>query len=60
MKACRNCKYIVKNGDKCPICNSTDLTDKFFGLVVITDVEKSKIAKVLNIKTPGEYAIIVK
>ncbi|MEM4295243.1 MAG: transcription elongation factor subunit Spt4 [Candidatus Anstonellales archaeon] len=60
MKACRNCKFISKNADKCPLCNSDDLTDKFSGIVVIIDIEKSKIAKLLNIKTPGEYAILLK
>jgi DNA-directed RNA polymerase subunit E" len=60
MKACTNCKFIVKDSYKCPLCGSTDLTEKFFGILVIIDVEKSKIAKMLNIKSPGAYAITLR
>jgi DNA-directed RNA polymerase subunit E" len=60
MKACKNCKFIVKVADKCPMCQSEELSEKFIGLIAIIDVEKSKVAKELNIKNPGEYALIVK
>jgi ribosomal 30S subunit maturation factor RimM len=42
MKACTNCKFIVKDSDKCPLCSSTDLTEKFFGILVIIDVKYKK------------------
>mgnify|MGYP000101678681 CR=1 FL=1 len=60
MKACRKCKFIVKLAERCPLCQSDDLTDKFIGLIVIINVEKSKTAKTLEIKNPGEYALMVK
>ena len=59
MKACRECKYVVKQGNKCPICGSEDLTEKFYGMVIIVDPEKSEIAKLLGIKTPGQYALML-
>ena len=59
MKACRNCRYIVKSAAKCPLCSSEELTEKYFGFVVIIDPERSELAKSLDIKTPGEYALLV-
>ena len=59
MKACRECKYIIKSDNKCPLCGSEDLTEKFYGMVIIIDPEKSEIARMLEIKTPGEYALLV-
>ena len=56
-KACRNCKLIVSNSDTCPICKSTDLTTSWKGYVIILDPEKSEIAKKLDAKIPGKYAI---
>ena len=59
MKACRQCRYVVKQSSKCPLCGSEDLSEKFSGLIVIIDPEKSMVAKELGIKTPGEYALLV-
>ncbi len=59
MKACRQCKAIVKNATKCPICGSEDLTEKWYGLVIVLNPEKSQLAKLLNIKVAGEYALNV-
>jgi len=55
-KACKNCKIFVK-GHECPLCKSSDLTTSWKGRIVIFDTEKSDIAKKLNIKVKGEYAI---
>ena len=55
-KACKNCKIFVK-GNECPLCKSSDLTTSWKGRIVIFDTEKSDIAKKLNIKVKGEYAI---
>jgi len=41
----------------CPLCGSTELTTKWSGYVVILDVENSEIAKKLNIKVNGKYAL---
>jgi len=59
LKACRNCHYI-SSGPRCPVCKSTDLTTSYSGIVIITNVEKSIIAKILKIKTPGPYALKVR
>ncbi len=56
-KACRNCKTIVDKGGSCPVCGSTDLTMKWYGVLFIIKPEESKIAKELNIKRKGVYAI---
>jgi DNA-directed RNA polymerase subunit E" len=55
-KACKNCKVFVK-GSECPLCKSTDFTTSWKGRVIVTNVEKSDIAKKMGIKVKGEYAI---
>jgi len=44
----------------CPNCRSTELSDYWSGLVVIFNVEESKIAKLLNLAIPGRYALKVR
>jgi DNA-directed RNA polymerase subunit E" len=56
-KACRMCNTIYDEGDKCPKCGSKENTDSFKGRVVIMNAEKSEIAKKLDIKEKGNYAI---
>ncbi|OYT48971.1 MAG: DNA-binding protein [Desulfurococcales archaeon ex4484_42] len=57
-KACTKCKYLVPHEvGKCPICGSESFTDEWSGMVIIIDVDKSEIAKMLDIKVPGRYAI---
>ena len=56
--ACKECKNL-SSGKVCPICDSTDLTTDWSGLIVILDSEKSKVAKTLNISKPGRYALRV-
>lgn len=59
-KACLRCKALVKpDEEKCPVCGSTEFTFEWSGIVVIIDPEKSEVAKMLNIKTPGRYALKV-
>ena len=55
-KACKKCKIFVK-GANCQLCNSGDLTTSWKGRILVVDLEKSEIAKKLNIKVKGEYAI---
>lgn len=55
-KACRICKKIYE-GDKCPDCGSKESTENFKGRVFILNTEKSEIAKKLNIKQKGNFAI---
>lgn len=57
MKACRSCKAIVY-GNVCHVCGSKDLTNKFSGMILIIDKEKSIIAKKLNLNN-GEWAATI-
>lgn len=43
----------------CPNCGSRVFSNEWSGLVIVMDVEKSLVAKKLNIKTPGMYALKV-
>ncbi len=56
-KACRTCRVIIAQGDVCPICGKSDLTSKWNGYIVILDYEKSELAKKLDIKVNGTYAL---
>ena len=55
-KACKICNKIYE-GDKCPNCDSKESTDSFKGRIVVLNPEKSEIAKKLNIKGKGNFAI---
>ncbi|RZN70660.1 MAG: DNA-directed RNA polymerase, subunit E'' [Candidatus Methanolliviera hydrocarbonicum] len=59
MKACRTC-HLLLDGSTCPICHSNDLSDDWSGYVIIIDPSRSNIAKKLNIKLPGSYALRVR
>lgn len=54
-KACRRCKKIF-SGSKCPNCGSEEVSESFKGKIVVFNPE-SEIAKKLNLKEKGEYAI---
>jgi len=56
-KACKICNKIYETGDKCPRCEARESTDSFKGRIVVEDSEKSEIAKKLNIKGKGNFAI---
>jgi len=58
-KACKICKKIYE-GNKCPKCDSKESTDSFKGRIVVLNAEKSEIAKKLNIKSKGNFAIKVR
>ena len=60
MKACRQCKKMVEEGETCPACQSDELSDRFSGLLIVLDPEKSEIAKISEVKAPGRYAVKVK
>lgn len=55
-KACKICNTIYE-GETCPKCGSKESTDNFKGKVVVLSAEKSEIAKKLDIKSNGVYAI---
>ena len=56
-KACKVCNIIYETGDKCPKCGSKESTEGFKGRIVVLDPEKSEIAKKLNLKDKGNFAI---
>ena len=56
-KACKLCNTMVEEGDKCPNCGSKEITENFKGRAVILNPEKSEVAKKLNLKQSGNYAI---
>ena len=56
-KACKICNRIYEEGDKCPSCEAKESTDSFKGRIIVLNPEKSEIAKKLNIKNKGNFAI---
>ena len=58
-KVCNHCKLFV-SGEKCPLCNGNDFGDSWKGRIYIFDAEHSEIAKKLELKVKGEYAIKTK
>jgi DNA-directed RNA polymerase subunit E" len=58
-KACKKCRYFYE-GNECPVCKSNNSSTTWQGRLNIIDTNKSKIAKELDIKVKGEYAIKVR
>ena len=58
-KACKDCKTIYE-GEKCPKCGSKESTDTIKGKIVVLNPEKSEIAKKIDIKSKGTFAIKVR
>lgn len=58
-KACTICHFITKESI-CPKCKNTSLSDDFGGLVIMFDPNGSAIAKAMNIKEKGSYALKVR
>jgi DNA-directed RNA polymerase subunit E" len=58
-KACSSCHFITKE-NVCPKCKTSSLSDDFSGLVIVFDPEGSTIAKTMNIKEKGRYALKVR
>lgn len=56
-KACKNCKYVIEEGDVCPACKGTDLTTNWKGFVIVVDIEKSEVAQKMGVSLPGKYAL---
>lgn len=57
-KACKQCKMIY-TGSQCPKCGSNEVSDSFKGRIIVLDPEQSEIAKNMNLKDKGSYAIKV-
>ncbi|MGD1835578.1 MAG: transcription elongation factor subunit Spt4 [Nitrososphaeraceae archaeon] len=56
--ACKKCKALTI-GKVCPMCNSTELSKDWSGIIVVFDADKSQIANILDIKAPHKYALKV-
>ncbi|MCL5100772.1 MAG: DNA-directed RNA polymerase, subunit E'' [Candidatus Marsarchaeota archaeon] len=56
-KACKKCRVVIAQGEVCPICGSTNLTTRWNGYIKILNTEKSEIAKKLDLKVNGTYAL---
>ena len=59
-KACKICKKIYDEGNKCPKCGAKESVDSFKGRIVVSNPEKSEIAQKLNINSKGNFAIKVR
>lgn len=55
-KACKICNKIFTT-EKCPNCDAKEPTETIKGRIYILDPEKSEIAKKLNLKGKGNFAI---
>jgi len=44
----------------CPRCKTPTLSDDYSGLLIVFDPENSAIAKAINIKEKGRYALKVR
>jgi DNA-directed RNA polymerase subunit E" len=56
-KACRNCRYILEEGDTCPNCNEKTFTTFWRGYVMVMNPEQSEIAKRMGITRRGKFAL---
>jgi len=61
-KVCSECKYVVRDKDfrVCPVCGNDKFLDKYHGFVYIFDYDRSEVAKKLDIKTNGKYALRIR
>lgn len=57
-KVCKTCKIFVE-GDECPVCKGNQFVTNWKGRLFILDANKSEIAKKIDAKVKGEYAIKV-
>jgi len=58
-KACEKCKMFVE-GDECPVCKARNFSTTWKGRLHILDMQKSDIAKKIDVHANGEYAIKIK
>ena len=56
--ACTHCSLLTDK-QQCPECRNPT-SDNWSGLLIITDVENSEVARELGITEPGEYALRVR
>ncbi len=56
-KACKICKTIFRGSEKCPKCDSKEIKENFKGRIVVINPEKSEIAKKVDLKKKGNFAL---
>jgi DNA-directed RNA polymerase subunit E" len=56
---CRDCHRVVE-GESCVICGTSNLSQDWAGYLIIIDPAHSEIARRMNIKLPGKYALKVR
>ncbi len=59
-KACRDCRRIIESEKSVCKCGSNSISKDWSGYVVIIDAKGSEIAKKLEIKEEGRYALKVR
>jgi len=58
--ACKNCGFVTEEEvAECPACHNKKFTTFWQGYVIIINVEKSQVSKILGINQPGKYALRV-
>ncbi len=55
-KVCKKCLIFVQ-GSECPLCKSNQFSTNWQGRIAVTDAQRSKVAKNVEIDVKGEYAI---
>lgn len=55
-KVCKECGRLTDEKE-CPYCGSRQLLDKYKGNVIVFNAKESEVAKKLNIKDNGNYAL---
>lgn len=58
LKACKSCSFVSED-DVCPRCGGQTSKD-WQGFLVVTDFEKSEIAKKMGITSNGRFALKVR
>ncbi len=58
LRACKQCSF-VDEADTCPRCGG-QMSKEWQGFLVVTDFEKSEIAKKMGITSNGRYALKVR
>ena len=58
IRACKKCMILTEE-EICPVCQA-HTSQYWSGYLAVLDPDKSSIAKRMNIKTKGEYALKVR
>lgn len=44
----------------CPNCGGKTFTTEWEGVVIVLDAERSEVARILDVKKPGRYALKIR